>query len=81
MSEDLPVPRAPVNKTLFAGLPATKCAVLLMMDSFWRSMPCKSSKEMIEHCDHFENLMRVYEADSEKIIKGFKRKQIIDEKH
>jgi hypothetical protein len=41
----------------------------------------KSSKEMIEHCDHFENLMRVYEADSEKIIKGFKRKQIIDEKH
>jgi hypothetical protein len=42
---------------------------------------CKSSKEMIEHCDHFENLMRVYEVDSEKIIKGFKRKQIIDEKH
>jgi hypothetical protein len=33
---------------------------------------CKSPKEMIEHSDNFQNLMKEYEADSEKIIQNLK---------
>jgi hypothetical protein len=33
---------------------------------------CKSPKEAIELCDNFQNLMKEYEADTEKIIQNFK---------
>jgi hypothetical protein len=32
----------------------------------------ESPKEAIKHCDNFQNLMKEYEADSEKITQNFK---------
>src|SRR5690606_3254237 len=45
-SELLPVPRAPVIRTLFAGLFCRNCRVLRSMMSFWRSMWCRSDRSM-----------------------------------
>jgi hypothetical protein len=37
---------------------------------------CKSPKEVLEHCNHFENLMTHYQADTAKILKELEKKTL-----
>jgi hypothetical protein len=46
MSEDLPVPRAPVSSTLLAVAPCTNCSVLRWIFSFWASISFRSSSRI-----------------------------------
>jgi hypothetical protein len=45
ISDDLPVPRAPVSSTLFAGALRTNCRVFCSISPFWRSMLQRSSSD------------------------------------
>ena len=45
ISDDLPVPRAPVSNTLFAGDLRTNCRVFCSISPFWRSILQRSSSD------------------------------------
>ena len=47
ISDDLPVPRAPVSSTLLAGRPARNCSVLRTISAFWRSMSFRSARRTV----------------------------------
>jgi hypothetical protein len=54
MSDDLPVPRAPVSSTLLAGLPSTNCRVLRSIFSFWTSISFSASSDIAPHAYRLE---------------------------